>query len=101
MRSNPIRVAVTVLMDALFGWAAAIALSMVIRFFGALAANPAASAFMRFAERLVVPVDARVVATPYGGSFEVAAAYTVVILLAAEWLLSVVRRRVRVGGTTS
>ncbi len=101
MRSNPIRTAVTVLTDVLFVWAAAVAASMVIRFFGVLAANPAASSFMRFAERLVFPIDARVVATPYGGSFEVAAAYTVVILLASEWLLSVVHRRVRTHGTTT
>jgi len=99
MRSNPIRVVVTVLMDVLFVWAAVIAASMVIRFFGVLAANPVASEVMRFADRLVIPVTARVVATPYGGSFEVAAAYTVVILLAAEWLLSVARRRVHGGGT--
>jgi len=95
MRSTPIRTVVTVLTDVLFVWAAAVALSMVLRFFGALAANPTAAAFMRFADRLVFPLDARVVPTPYGGSFEVAAAYTVVILLLAEWLLSVVRRRVR------
>lgn len=99
MRSNPIRTALTVLMDVSFIWAGAVTLSMVIRFFGALAANPAASSFMRFAERLVFPIDARVVATPYGGSFEVAAAYTVLILLVSEWLLSVVRRRVRAHGT--
>jgi hypothetical protein len=92
---------VTVLTDVLFIWAVAVALSMVIRFFGAIAANPAASAFMRFGEGLVLPIDARVVATPYGGSFEVAAAYTVAIVLVSEWLLSVVRRRIRHDSTTA
>lgn len=101
MRSNPIRTVVTVLTDALVIWAVAVALAMVIRFFGAIAANPAASAFMRFAERLVFPIDARVVATPYGGSFEVAAAFTVLILLVVEWLLSLVRRRVRFGSSAA
>lgn len=101
MRSNPIRTALTVLTDVLFVWAGAVTLSMVISFFGAIAAHPAASSFVRFAERLVFPIDARVVATPYGGSFEVAAAYTVLILLVSEWLLSVVRRRVRAGGRNS
>ncbi len=90
----------TVLTDALFVWAAAVAASMVIRFFGVLAANPVTSSFMRFAERLVFPIDARVVATPYGGSFEVAAAYTVVILLVSEWLLSLFHRPRASGSTT-
>jgi hypothetical protein len=88
-------------MDVLVVWAVAVALAMVIRFFGAIAANPAAAGFMRFAERLVFPVDARVVATPYGGSFEVAAAFTVVILLVAEWLLSLVRRRAGFGSSAA
>jgi len=97
MRSNPIRTTVTVLTDVLFVWAAAVALLMVIRFFGVLASSPTAAAFVGLAEHLVFPIDARVVATPYGGSFEVAAAYTVLLLLLAEWLLSMVRRRVRSG----
>jgi hypothetical protein len=101
MRSSPFRTTIAVLTDVLFIWAAAVALLMVIRFFGALAANPAASSFARVADRLVFPLDARVVTTPYGGVFEVAAAYTVVILLLVEWLLSGARRRVRVGGTPS
>ena len=101
MRSSPLRTAATVLTDVLFTWAVVVALSMVIRFFGAIAANPAASAFMRFGERLVLSIDARVVVTPYGGSFKVAAAYTVAIVLVSEWLLSVVRRHIRPDNTTT
>lgn len=97
MRSNPIRTAITVLTDVLFAWAAVLALSMVIRFFGALSASLAATAFLRFADRLAFPIDAPVVATPYGGSFEVAVAYTVLVLLVVEWLVTVFRRRVRTG----
>lgn len=83
----------TVIMDLLVVVAVADVIRLVIMFFGELAAQPWAQTIIAVTDVLVLPLGMESIKTPYGGVFDVNAAITVVVLLIAEWLLSVVRSR--------
>jgi hypothetical protein len=92
--SNPVRLILTIVMDALWVWALILLVAVVVAFFGFLADSSLGHTFLGFASKLVLPLGLKPVHTPYGGWLNVNAAATVLILLAAEWVLSMVRRAV-------
>jgi len=90
---NPARMVFTVLMNVLVVLAIALTVRLVVLFFGQLSAQGWGEAVIAITDPIVLPVGLEPIKTPYGGVFDVAAAVTVIVLLAAEWLLSVLRSR--------
>lgn len=93
MSSKPLRTVFTIIMDILVVVAIALTVRLVVMFFGQLAAQTWGEAVVALTNPLILPFGVDAIKTPYGGAFDVNAALTIVVLLAAEWLLSVVRSR--------
>jgi len=91
--SKPLRTVFTIIMDILVVVAIALTVRLVVMFFGQLAAQTWGEAVVALTNPLILPFGVDAIKTPYGGAFDVNAALTIVVLLAAEWLLSVVRSR--------
>ncbi len=92
-KSSPIRTILTIVMDVLVIIAIADTLRIVVEFFGQLAAQRWGELVIAFTNPVVIDFGVEAIKTPYGGVFDVNAALTVVALLVAEWVLSVVRSR--------
>lgn len=91
--SKPVRTLLTIVMDVLVVVAIADTLRLVVRFFGQLASQGWAEVVIAFTNPATFPLGIDAIKTPYGGVFDVNAAATVILLLIAEWVLSVVRSR--------
>ena len=92
-QSTPLRTTLTVIMDVLIAVAIALTLRLVVEFFGGIAAQGWAQAVVALTNPITLPFGLQDINTPYGGIFDVDAAMTVVMVLLAEWILSVVRSR--------
>lgn len=90
---NPARMLFTVAMNVLVVLAIALTVRLVVLFFGQLAAQGWAEAVVALTDPITLPLGVDPIKTPYGGVFDVAAAVTIVVLLGAEWLLSILRSR--------
>lgn len=88
-----IRTVLTVIMDALVVAAIVLTAALVAGFFGSLGQSPIGEWLRGLAAMLTVPLHLPTWQTPYSGSFSADTGASVVLLLAAEWLLSVLRRR--------
>lgn len=91
--NKAVRTIITVVMDLLVVVAIVLTARIVVEFFGQLAARDWAKTVVSLTDILVVPAGVDPVKTPYGGIFDLNAAGSVLIVLAAEWLLSVLRSR--------
>lgn len=91
--TSPVRTILTVIMDVLIVVAVALTLRLAIEFFGALSAQGWGQAVIALTDPFTLPLGLESIKTPYGGVFDVDAAVTVVLILLAEWLLSVARSR--------
>ncbi len=91
--SKPGRTLLTIIMDILVVVAVAETVRLVIMFFGQLASTGWGKAIVALTNPVTIQFGVDAIKTPYGGVFDVNAALTVVALLLAEWLLSVVRSR--------
>lgn len=92
-QSKPLRTVLTIVMDILVAVAIAVTIRLVIDFFGQLSSQVWGKAISALTQPLIVPLGIEAIKTPYGGVFNVNAAFSVVLFLLAEWLLSVVRSR--------
>jgi len=90
---KPVRTVLTIVMDALVLLAIAETVRLVVQFFGALANSALGKAIIALTNPITIPFGIESIKTPYGGSFEVNAALTVVAFLLVEWVLSIVRSR--------
>ncbi len=93
MTSKPLRTVLTVLMDILIVLAIGLTASLVVQFFGTLAAQGWGEAVIALTAWLKVPFGVEPIKTPYGGVFNVDIALTIGVLVLAEWMLSMVRSR--------
>lgn len=93
MRSKAAHTVLTVLMDLLVLLAVVLAGGLVVRFFGALSGLPLAEAVDGLARRLALPLGIPGIKSPYGGTFDVDMAVTILAALFAEWALAGIRRR--------
>lgn len=93
MSGKPVRTVITVVMDLLIVVAVVVTIGLVVEFFGALASTDWGAVVIKLTGPLSVPLGVDPITTPYGGTFDVGATATIVLLLAAEWLLSVARRQ--------
>ena len=89
------RILTTLVMDVLVVVAFVVLASVVIEFFGQLGGIPLARLVGDVSRHLVMPIGLESWRTPYGGSFDVDAAATVVLVLVAEWVVGSVRRLMR------
>ncbi|MGV8082749.1 MAG: hypothetical protein AB2L09_03810 [Coriobacteriia bacterium] len=74
--------------NILLVWAAALAIRVVVAFFGGIAIYPFPAAFLQVTRAIVVPFGAGTVTSPYGGSFLADTALTMLLLLVVEWAIS-------------
>lgn len=88
-----LRIALTVVMNALLVVAALLLGRVVIEFFSQASAVPGATEIARLSDVFVLPVGLTSIPTPYRGVFDVAAVVTLMAVLAAEWVVALVRRR--------
>lgn len=93
MSSRPVRTLITVVMDILVVVAIALTIHLVLTFFGTLSQQEWAGAYLNASKYLVLPLGIDPIKTPYAGAFDVNATVTILVLLLAEWILSVVRRQ--------
>jgi len=91
--SKPARTIVTFFMNALIAVAIVLTARLVVEFFGQLAAQEWGKTLIALSHPLVIPFGLEGIKTPYGGVFDVNAALMIVLVLAAEWLLSGIRSR--------
>jgi len=92
--SRTIRTVILVIMDLIVVLAVLLTARIVVEFFGVLASQGWAEALVSLTEPLAGFGIGSEVKTPYGGVFDVPATIVVIVLLAVEWLLGVVRSRV-------
>lgn len=81
----------TVVMNLLVAVAIALALHIVIQFFGGLARSNLGEAYVAISQYLVIPFALPDLRTPYGGVFDLDATATMIAVLLIEWFLSVIR----------
>ena len=93
MSSKPVRTIVTFFMNVLIALAILFTARLVVEFFGQLAAHQWGKALVALSNPLIIPFGLEGIKTPYGGVFDVSAAVMIVLVLAAEWLLSGIRSR--------
>ena len=93
MGGKAVRTLLTVVIDILIVLAIALAFRQVAVFSGRIAHLCWAQALNALTGKLVIPFGVAAIKTPYGGVFDVDNALTVIVLVAAEWILSSVRDR--------
>lgn len=93
MRSKAVHTGLTAVMDLLVLFATVLVGGIVVRFFGALHAHPLGEAVADLARRVSLPLGLPGIKSPYGGTFDVDVAATIVAALFAEWVLAGIRRR--------
>lgn len=92
MASSPVRSILTVVMDLLIVVAVLLVLRVLVEFFGALQAQSWAEGYMKLTGPLVLPLGLDPVENDYGGAFAVDASVSILVYLAAEWVVSVARK---------
>lgn len=90
---SPVRPIFTVIMNLLVVVAVALTTRLVVLFFGQLSSRWWGETIVAITNPATLPLGFDPIKTPYGGVFDIAAAATVILLLVAEWILSVFRAR--------
>ena len=93
MSSKPLRTLLTVVMNLLIIVAIALTARLIVMFFGVIAAQEWAKTIVSVTSLLVIPFGIEPIKTPYGGVFDANAALTILVVLIAEWVLSLARGR--------
>lgn len=93
MSSKPARTIVSLAMNVFVFLALLATARLVIEFFGQLAAQGWGKAVISLSDPLILAFGVAPIKTPYGGFFDVAAAFMVIIFLGAEWVLSGIQSR--------
>ncbi len=93
MSSKPARTIITFIMNVLIALAIVLTARLVVQFFGQLEAQQWGEALVALTRPLLIPFGVEGIKTPYGGLFDVNAGLMILLVLAAEWLLSGIRSR--------
>jgi len=78
-------------MNILIAVAIVLTARLVVEFFGQLAAQEWGKALVALSNPFIIPFGIEGIKTPYGGVFDVNAGLLILLVLAAEWLLSGIR----------
>ena len=87
----PVRTLLTVVMDVLIAVALIALTGLVFGFFGQLLAQPWGREIYTLATRAVIPFGFKSIVTPYGGAFSLDAVASILVYVAVEWVLGMVR----------
>jgi hypothetical protein len=90
--AKPVRTILTVVMDVLIAIALIALTGLVFGFFGQLLAQPWGRQVYTLASRAVIPFGIAPIATPYGGTFSLDAMVSILVYVAAEWVVGLGRR---------
>lgn len=90
--ASPVRTMLTVLMDLLIVAAVVGLAALIIAFFGQLMAQPVMRQVYSLAVKVVLPFGLKPIVTPYGGVFSLDAVASIVLYVALEWIVGMVRR---------
>lgn len=90
--ASPAYTIITIVMDILVAAAVVLVVHLVVSFFGAASSHQLGKGVLGLTRLAVLPLGIADVKTPYGGVFDLNATATVLLLLAAEWVLGLVRR---------
>ena len=93
MSHKTLRTFITVVMDVLFVVAVLLTVRVAVRYFGALSSEGWGEAVVVASDRLVLSTGIEDVRSSYSGVFDVNATISIFVILAIEWVLSVVRER--------
>ena len=93
MGARPLRSLVTLAMNVLIVVAVLVTVRVVARYFGALGASEWGSIAVRLGGAFTLPFGVKDLHSSYSGIFDVNGVLTILILLVAEWILSIVRER--------
>jgi len=93
VRSRPINLLITIVMDVFVIVAIVLTVRLCVAFFGQLSAQEWGKTILALTEKLIVPFGVSPIKTPYGGRFEVTTALTIAVVLLVEWVLSGIRER--------
>jgi hypothetical protein len=88
------RTVLTLFMNVLFAVALVLVARIVVLYFGVLSSLSVTEVFVAFSDVFVIPLGLPDVHTLWGGVFDLDAAFTVGMVLVAEWGLSVWRSRI-------
>jgi hypothetical protein len=88
-----VRKGLTIVMDVLIVFAVALAVHVVVRYFGVLSSSHIGARFVGVSRHLVPTLGLGAPHSLYGGVLDENASLTVIILLAAEWVVSMLRSR--------
>lgn len=91
--ARPLRSLITVVMNVLVVVAVLLTVRVVARYFGALGASEWGSIVTRLGGVFTLPFGVQDLHSSYSGVFDVSAVLTILTLLVAEWILSIVRER--------
>ena len=90
--ASPARTLLTVVMDVLVAISLIALTGLVFGFFGQLMAQPWGRQVFTLASRAVINFGFKGIATPYGGTFSIDAVASILLYMAVEWVLGMVRR---------
>jgi hypothetical protein len=93
VNSRSVRTLITIVMDLFIVVAIVLTARLCVMFFGQLAAQGWGKSIVALTAPLVIPFGVAAIKTPYGGSFQVETALTIVVVLVVEWVLSGIRVR--------
>jgi hypothetical protein len=93
VRPSGVRTLVGILADLLVVVAIVLTARVLVEFFGQLAAKPWGHAVIALTNPIVLPLGVTAPKTPYGGTFDVNACLTVIVLVALDWVLSSIKDR--------
>ena len=91
---RPLRSLITIVMNVLIVVAVLLTLRVVGRYFGALGASEWGRIVVSAGGALALPFGVKDIHSAYSGVFDANAALTIMAVLVAEWVLSIVRDRV-------
>ncbi len=91
--AKPLRTVLTIIMDVLVIIAIAEVVRLIVLFFGQLYGTEWGKIVVTLTDPVTISFGVEAIKTPYGGVFDVDTALTIVVMLALEFLLSLVRSR--------
>lgn len=93
MSQQTLRTFITVVMNVLVVVAILLTVRVVVRYFGVMGSTGWGEAAVVASDPLLVNAGIEDVRSPYSGVFDANATISILVILAIEWLLSVVRDR--------
>ena len=93
MSSKPVRTIISLAMNLFVALAILATARLIVEFFGQLAAQSWGKVVIALSNPVIISFGIAPINTPYGGIFDVSVAFTVVVFLCVDWVLSIIESR--------